>query len=436
MKKLTLVLLVLMLSVVTVFAGGGSQRQSSGSGTTLRWAYWGSGDRVTRSQAAIDAYQAATPGIVVNQEVSGSTNDHFTKVSTQIAGGNGPDIILFGGNYGADGVDKGILLPLDQYVGPGKAIDTSTLDPGTIELGTWTDGHVYGISVGTVMAAMAYNKTLLEKYGCALPNTNMSWEEFRAYLVSIKAKLPAGVYPLQDFGVTSSGTTGFGYWTRWNNTPLYDITTDSSPVTPAVAAKFLDLFKDYRDNGLIPPADIAGSYAETGADSSSLVAGKVAIGFLMTSQFAGFQDGTTDELNLIEMPGASTTNKALWPQMSAVYTINKDSKNIDAAVKFINFLINSPDAGRTMATTRGISSSSSYRSGITPNMVSATDKKILAYFDAAAPHSSPETPHLPGDTEFNSTMPLIYQQVAFGRLTTAAAGQQVADLLKQLIAKW
>ncbi|MDR2760199.1 MAG: sugar ABC transporter substrate-binding protein [Spirochaetaceae bacterium] len=435
MKKNLLVLVVLVISAAMIFAAGAGQ-QSGGSGAssgagviTLRWAFWGSETRVKASQAAIDAFQAANPGIRVNIEVSGGTGDHFNKVDTQLAGGAGPDIIQMGGNF-PDYVAKNVILNLNPY--KGGLLNVSTIDTGAIEAGS-IQGNLYGVSTGATIPALIYNKTLLEKAGVPLPKVTQTWEEFRAYLASVKPRLPNGVYPLMDFGSTSSGSTGFGYWLRWNGTPIYDDVTGTTKVTAAGAKKFLDQFKDYRDNGFVPPADISAGYAETNVDSSSLIAGKAAIGFIVSNQFANFQAATPDELELIELPGAAAT-KALWPQLSQVYTINAASKNIEAAVKFINFLVNSPEAGKIIGNDRGISSSSTFRQGAS-SVATAADKKVFAYHDVAGPHTSPETPHLPNDTELNSTLNLIYQQAAFGQINTTQGGQQIYELLVRLARK-
>jgi multiple sugar transport system substrate-binding protein len=394
---------------------------------TIRWAYWGSESRVKRSQDAIDIYQSANPGVLVNPEVSGGTGDHFTKVDTQIAGGNGPDIIQMGGNI-SDYVKRGVLLPLDQYAG--SLLDTSVIDPSALESGT-ISGQLYGVSTGVTMPALVYNKTLLEKSGAALPKIAMTYDEFRAYLVSIKGKLPAGVYPMQDIGAQASNSTPFGYWLRYNGTPIYDDVTNTSAVTAEAAKKYLDLFKDYRDNGLVLPPDIAASYAESNADSSALIAGKAAIGYCWTNQLAGLQAATTDELALMEFPGSEAT-LALWPAPSQFYTVNKDSKNIEAAVKFINFLVNSPEAAKVLGNDRGASASSSARAA---GSTDPNDQKVLDFLSIAGPHSSKETAHLPNDTELNSTLYLIYQQVAFGQLNTEQGGKDIYDLIQRLIKK-
>jgi multiple sugar transport system substrate-binding protein len=433
MKRIMGIVTALMAAGILVCAGcaknedaSGARTASGAAGNAVRWAYWGSESRVKRSQEAIDLYQKANPGELINPEVSGGTGDHFTKVDTQIAGGSGPDIIQMGGNI-ADYVKRDVLLPLDQYAG--SILNASTIDPSALEAGT-LDGHLYGVSTGVTMPALVYNKSLIERIGVPLPKTVMTYDEFRAYLMSLKAKLPDGVYPMQDIGAQSSNSTPFGYWLRYNGTPMYD-EAGTSLLTPEAAKKYLDLFKDYRDNGLVPPPDMAAGYAESNADSSALIAGKVAITYCWTNQLAGLQAATTDELDLLEFPGAEAT-LALWSAPSQFYTVNKNSKKIEEAVKFIDFLVNSPEAAKVLGNDRGASASSSAR---TAGSSDANDQKVLNFLSIAGPHSTKETLHLPNDTELNSTFYLIYQQVAFGQISTERGGQQTYDLIQRLIKK-
>jgi multiple sugar transport system substrate-binding protein len=304
------------------------------------------------------------------------------------------------------------------------------IDPSAVASGT-IGGKLLGVSTGVTMPALVFNKSMIERAGAPLPKTSLTYAEFRDYLVLLKSKLPAGVYPMQDIGVMSSNSTPFGYWSRYNGTPLYTAATSSTAVTAADAQKYLELFKDLRTNGLIPPADVASGYAETNADTSALIAGKVAIGYLFTNQLGGYQAATKDELMLMEFPGAAAT-KALWQAPSQFYTVNKDSKNAAETVKFINFLVNDPDAARILGSNRGASASSSARAA---GASSPADQKVIDYMQVSGPHSSAETDHVPNDTEFNSTLYLIYQRVAFGQATPQQGGQQIHELLLRLIAK-
>jgi multiple sugar transport system substrate-binding protein len=124
----------------------------------------------------------------------------------------------------------------------------------------------------------------------------------------------------------------------------------------------------------------------------------------------------------------------MWPAPSQFYTVNKDSKHIEETVKFINFLVNDPDAAKILGNDRGASASSTARTGAAATATPA-DKKILDYLASAGPHSSKETAHVPNDTELNSTLFLIYQRVAYNRATPAQGAQEIVDLLNRLIRK-
>jgi multiple sugar transport system substrate-binding protein len=431
MKRVAVWCMVLMLiGIVSVFAGGQKDTQAAAadsSAVTIRWAYWGSENRVRISQQAIDIFQAANPGFKVNPEPSGGAGDHFIKVDTQIAGGNAPDIIQMGGNIN-DYVKRDVLLPLEKYAG--TILNTSVIDPSAIESGT-INGHLYGVSTGVTMPALAYNKSLIERVGAPLPPKTLSYAEFDRYLTLLKSKLPAGVYPMQDIGALPSNSTPFGYWSGYNGTPLYDDVTNSTSMTAKDARRYLEMFKSMRDRGLVPPADFAAGYPETNADTSALVAGKVAIGYIWTNQLAGYQAAMTDEIDLMEFPGAAEKN-SLWQAPSQFYTVNKSSKNAEAAVKFIDFLVNDPEAAKVLGNDRGASASATARAAGSTN---PADQKVLDYLEIAGPHSSKETPHLPNDTEFNSTLYLIYSQVAFGQLTPEQGGKQIYDMIVRLINK-
>ncbi len=426
MKKTMMVLALVTLSALVLFGAGVKEaKEADGGVTTIRWAYWGSGQRVQISQEAIDIYQSRHPNIRINPEVSGGAGDHFVKVDTQLAGGNGPDIIQVGGNI----PDYADVLH-DFFPHAGKEINLSVIDPSAIESGTIA-GRLVGISTGVNMPALVYNKSLVERIGAPLPKTVMSYTEFKEYLRVLKGKLPAGIYPMQDIGVLSSNSTPFGYWSRYNGTPLYDAATRSTAVRPADGQRYLELFADYRREGLVPPAEIAAGYAENNADSSMVIAGKAVIGFLWTNMLGGYQAATTDELAFIELPGAAEKN-ALWQPPSQFYAVNKDSKNLAETVKFIDFLVNDPEAAYVLGSDRGTSASATARAA---GSASKADQKVIDYMNVAGPHSSAETDHVPNDTEFNSTLYLIYQGSAFGKITPAQGGQQIYELLLRMIGK-
>jgi multiple sugar transport system substrate-binding protein len=432
MKKILLLLVLLVLAGSMVFAGGSKEKAA----TTLRWSYWGGETRIRAIQAAVDEYYNRT-GVVIAAEVAPGTDDHFNKVRTQFVGGNAPDIIAIGGDFNnltttdkvsSDPTVGNWLLTLDDYINR-KVIDASKIDAAAIAAGT-RDGKVYGIGVATNMPALLYNKALLQRIGAPLPNVSMTWTEFEAWMTAVKARLPANTYVLSDFGSTNTGSSFFGYWAGQNGTSVWDGTKTS--LTAAAVQQYLEMWARWRTAGLVPPAAVAADYAEANEASSSMIAGRTVVTMGWSNNIVAFQNATRDELDLIEPPNAAVS-KGLWGQMSQMIGVTKNSKNPEAAAAFINYFLTDPISVGKILTQYGIPVSPAGRAAVAA-AGTVTDKKQAAYLDVAGNHAGPRSPNVPGDTEWNSGLFLIYQNVAYGRITTAAGAQQVMDLINRLIA--
>lgn len=429
MKRVICMVIALAAMGAAAFAGPGKEEPAEPQTIAIRWSFWGSEARIKNTQLAIDKFTEATK-IIVAAEPAPGTGDHFAKFATQFAGGNAADIVQLGGDFSNLGVglDVGtVLLPLDQFVKSG-VIDLSKVDASAIAAGT-VGGKLYALPLAANMPGMLYNKSLLERVGAPLPKVSMSWEEFGAWLAAVKAKLPAGVWPLADNSAGADQSYFFGYWMRQNGTRMWDGT--KSFVTAADAQKYFDLWAGWRAAGFIPDAQTAGTYAETNESTSSLIAGKVACCVIWSNQLLGYQNATKDTLDLIELPNAATS-KALWGQMSQMMAINKNSKQPEAAAKFINYRVNDPNVWKIMGADPGNPVNSAARA-----VVATTDiaKKVAAYIDVAGQHASARDPNMPNDSQWNNRLFTIAQKVAFGQITTAQAGQQVVDLIAELTKK-
>ena len=433
MRKLILFTMVLLICGGMLFAGGGRQGSSEATGqTTIRWAFWGNETRIQLTQQAIEEFMRLNPSIKVNIEPTGGTVDMFTRVDTQLAGGAGPDIIQMGTNF-PDYVNRNVILELEPLGSSGRGlINTSVIDQSALEAAT-LNGHLWGISTGANYEAFLVNKTMLEKAGAPLPKMAHTWEEFRAYLMQIKPLLPAGVYPIGDLGWTGGGARLFEYWARWYGQTPYVRSTNSTELTPEACRIYLEMWQDYRNNGLIPPPEVAAAYPNTGPDhTSDFVVGKAAITLLTSNMLSSYMGVMEDELMLIQMPGINAATKPLETRLSQVMTINRASRNIDDAAKLIDFMTNSPIPARLLGSNRGSPNSSTYRAAMPSNPI---DDVINAYIGVVAPFSTKERDLVPNDAERSSTGYLIYQGVYFGDLTPAQGGREIYDMYVRLINK-
>jgi multiple sugar transport system substrate-binding protein len=400
----------------------------TGGPAEIRMGWWGNDDRAARTQKVIDLFQAAYPEIKVTGEPNGGTADHFQIIDTQLAGNNAPDLIQFGGNY-PDYIQY--LEPLDAYLGKQLLITTPEQFDQTALIPATRDGNLWVISLGTNTLVLAYNKTMIEAAGVALPKDNMTWDEMIAYGNELKAKLPAGVAPFVDN--SSNQANYLSYFFRQEGTPLW--TSDDggkSYATVDSARKWWQLWADMRAGGLIPDADTTSTYAETGTDSSALVAGKAAVGLIWSNQLAGYQAAMTDKLGATTLPAGGQKSYAI--QMSQYLGINKASKNKEAAALFINFFVTSPDAGAVLSTNRGVPCSPVVRTAIAPQ-ATETDAAVYRIYNAIADRTIPQDPNLPNDQEFVNELKLIGQGVAYGQITVDEAADQLMELIGRLAVK-
>ncbi|MFZ6026315.1 MAG: ABC transporter substrate-binding protein [Chloroflexota bacterium] len=401
----------------------------TGGPAEIRIGWWGNDDRAARTLQVIELFQDAYPEIKVIGEPNGGTGDHFQIIDTQLAGNNAPDIIQFGGNWPDY---KQYLEPLNGYLGAQLLIDTAErFDQNALVPATDADGNLYAVSLGTNTLVLAYNKTMIETAGVALPKDNMTWDEMIAYGKELKAVLPEGVSAFVDNSTNQANYLSYFYTQQ--GTDLWTLDEGGkSYATIESAQKWLQLWADMRADGLIPDADTTATYAESGADSSALVAGKAAIGLIWSNQLAGYQSAMTDQLGATTLPVGGEDSYVI--QMSQYLAINKDSKNKEAAALFVNFFVTTPTAGAILQTNRGVPSSPVVRQKIAAGATKA-DKDVYRIYDAVVDRTIPQGPNLPNDQEFVNELKLIGQKVAYGEITVEEGAEELQALIERLAVK-
>src|SRR5262249_43180023 len=138
-----------------------------------------------RTFAVIDIFNKKNPGIVVEGETLGF-NDYFTKLTTQIAGGNMPDVFQNGYGNMVEYIAKGTTKPLDDAVAAGK-IDVSKIDAAGITAGTF-DGKLYGLTIGANSMATLINSRLWQEAGVDADPIQWTYEDLKAAAVKISEK--------------------------------------------------------------------------------------------------------------------------------------------------------------------------------------------------------------------------------------------------------
>jgi len=293
---------------------------------------------------------------------------------------------------------------------------------------TDADGNLFAVSLGSNTLVLVYNQTMIEAAGVELPADSMTWDELIAYGTTLKETLPEGVFPFVDNSTNQANY--ISYFFQQQGTPIWTLDNGgTSYATEESAQAWFQMWADMRDAGLIPDADTTYTYAETGPDSSALVAGKAAVALIWSNQAAAYQAAMTDQLGLTTLPVGG--DDAYTIQNSQYLAINKDSDNKEAAALFINFFVTSPEAGAILQTNRGVPCSPVVRAAIAEEST-PLDAAVYRIYDVIADHTIPQGPNLPNDQEFVNELVLIGQQVAYGESDPELAAVDLMALIQRL----
>lgn len=376
---------------------------------SLRIAWSGSQDRTDRTLQAIDRFKAKYPNVSVEYESTTSTN-FWDKLTTQVAGGNAPDIIQMSGQTLKQYVTNGALMDIQPYV-----------DNGTIDLSGWEqplldaqtiDGVLYGIPPGVDGHAIIYNATLLEKLGIAAPTAKWTWNDFATFTCQVHEKGGDGVWGTENNGL---GYEAFQVFLAQRGKTMFN------PDGTAVGFDAQDLkdwwgyWGDLQARECAVPAQVQ---QENGLnpENSGVIKGFGAVDFSTSSQFTNFVSLTSDKLAMALYPfGNDGTGGQVW-RAGLAWSITNNSKYADWAAELISFLVNDSEAGADQGTTRGVPASPTIRAEVeaTLNETEALVFKNLA--DVQALPDSEITPVLPsGFSTWLSAFQRTYFEFAFGQ---------------------
>ncbi|GHV08637.1 sugar ABC transporter substrate-binding protein [Spirochaetia bacterium] len=177
MKKLVTVLLIGVLSVSFVFAGGGGQSNAGKTNLTL-YTWWGGGEAAF-GEALVADFEASHPNIKVERSFGGT--DYDAKINTMIAAGNTPDVFQVNEDRVVDWGEKGVGADLNPFFAQmGIKPEDYYLDNYRFTSG----GHLWGIATNPTVLVLWYNRDLFRQAGVAEPPASAAnpwtWDQYVA----------------------------------------------------------------------------------------------------------------------------------------------------------------------------------------------------------------------------------------------------------------
>jgi multiple sugar transport system substrate-binding protein len=393
--------------------GGGNQ------GTTLALAFWSNPTRTKNTQAEIDAYMKANPGVTITGQ-PGEFATYWDKLATQTAGGTAPDIIQMDMAYIADYGTRGALLDVGK-------VDVSKFVEGTVDSGK-IGGKLVGVNAGINSAIIFANPKVFEKAKVDLPDDKTwTWDQMMEVGAEVASK--AGV----PFGVASlmGSDPMFATFLRQNGKELF--TENGLGFEAAEAQAWYDLMvKFQKAKALGSPEQISEESAKP-LDQSAIVLGTAAMQYYNSNQLEAVSTAAGGELMKM-LRGPSLTGKATerktWYKASMLWSASAKTKNPDAAIAWINWFANSPDAAAIDKAERGIPPNTEILAGVQSQLSPAQQVVAKYIIDiksevAATPIAPP-----PGGGTLAAVLFRHGTDVLFGKTSTADAAKKFVDEVK------
>lgn len=406
-----------LAAALLLAAGCGGDGGGSGGGdgkVTLRFSWWGSDARHKMTQQLIDKFEAANPGISIEPEFTGWA-DYWDRLATSTAGNNAPDVMQQESRYVREYADRKALLDLKKH-----GVNTSKLDPAVASTGE-VDGATFAIPTGVNIYTVVADPEIYKQAGVPLPDdAKWSWQEFIDVAARITQAQPDRVFGLQNMGFVDAG---FEIFARQRGESIFTA-EGGLGFKDETLAEWFRLILASRDRRAEPSPPVTIETQSGGIDQSLLATNRGAMGLWWTNELHTLSTSAKHELRLLRIPGESQAEPGMFLKPAMFWSASSRTEHPEEAAKFIDWLVNSPEAAEIQLSDRGLPANTEQRERIFDKL-RAADKQSAEFMAEVGPSLSPP-PVLPppGAGEVQGILQQLNEQVLFDRITVDEAVAQ------------
>ncbi|EST35950.1 ABC transporter substrate-binding protein [Streptomyces roseochromogenus] len=416
---------------LTACAGGTGAGSDNGS-LTMTW--WGSDERHAAYKKALATFEKNNPKIKIETRYSGY-DGYFDKFNTQVAGGSAPDLLQMDTALVAQYARKGILAPLDSYVG--NSLDLTGFSKTLLAAGT-VDGKLYGVPSGIGVNQLTVNRSGLEKLGLKLPDREWTWNDLKDIATQVHKKSGGRIHGVDDGG--GSTLQCFEIFAREKGQPFFSDDGKKLGFTADTLQEWWEFWASMRKDQASPPPAIT-SAAHNDLTKNAVVIGKAL--FTFDSGVYGAGGSITDaQLDFLPTPQGdfSGAREGNFVNGGVLLSATKASKKTADSVKIMDFFAQDPTAIEDMRLLRGIPPTEKARSLISAGL-NETDRRNMAMADYISQRVAKATNALPAPVPppkgADQIWDLLFESnlaVAFGKKTIKAQLSEFFDQAQNILA--
>jgi multiple sugar transport system substrate-binding protein len=218
-KGRALVALAAVLGLGLAACGSGDPAPSDTGPVSLRMTVWTSAEAHLKLFNEIAAeYKARNPRVTDVTFDAIPFESYTTTLTTQIAGGNGPDLAWVLESSAPDFVNSGALVPLSDALGKAEGYNAADLSAAATKL--WTrDGTLYAYPFSTSPFGIFVNNDLVKAAGQKTPaeliaSGGWTWDAAFAAAAAVNAKSGKAGLVVRDFDYKTWDNLST-VWTGW-----------------------------------------------------------------------------------------------------------------------------------------------------------------------------------------------------------------------------
>ncbi|MFV3076385.1 ABC transporter substrate-binding protein [Niveispirillum fermenti] len=354
MRRLSFIPLLLVVLAVLVVSVRPAPAQEV---VHLRMSWWGGNDVHRAQLRALEAFEQRHPHIRVRAEYTGWVG-HLERLTTQIAGGTAPDIMMVNWNwlklFSRDGQG---FYDLNRVA---DIIDLKQFDADAIAMSS-VHGHLNGLPPNMTARLFWFNETTFARAGLPVPD---SWDALMAAGPVFRDRLGPDYYPL-DMNFQDTVALLYTWISQKRQAPFIDeenkrLLADRETLTAAAR-----LYQELVDNHVVPSARERASFGHVQLqETRPWITGRYAGTYQWTSAVGKYVETLEPGQKMVlapylTLPGAADPGLLYKPAM--MYAINKDTNHPREAALLLQFLLNDPEGVLILGARRGVPASAAAR---------------------------------------------------------------------------
>ncbi|MGO1838275.1 MAG: ABC transporter substrate-binding protein [Candidatus Microbacterium stercoravium] len=360
------ILAVASVALAGCAGGGGGDDYEPGDEVELTFTWWGNDDRAQRYNELIDAFNEEYPNITIK----GSFTDfpaYWEKRQTEAAGGGLPDVWQFSDTYLRQYAENGLLADLSEY---SEYVSTDAIDDGLVGTGE-LDGVQYSLPIGYSTWAVFLNDDILDEYGVEPYEGGTSYEDYSEWMAEVTEATDGEIYGGTDL---TQRIQNFENVLRAEGGNLY---TDDGELgfTKEQLAEFWESGAADRDGVVVPQQSLEEINPVSGF-GGNLTASEASWSNFIASYLG---DSGASSISIAAPPLDVEGGQDLYRQAGLQMAVSSSSDHPEAAAIFLDFVVNSPEAGEIFGTSVGFPASDTKLEGAT---LEGPDQLVADYIDS------------------------------------------------------